>query len=83
MEQNKQYNIGKIRTYDNYTGEIISQDGVFIFLNENISGTKELTINDVVMFRGEEIQGTKKAFFVQKLNPEKKLEEEVYKILKK
>ena len=83
MEPNKQYNIGKVRNYDKYTGEIISQDGVYIFLNENISDCKNLNINDIVMFRGEEIQGTKKAFFVQKLDPEKNIDNEIYKVLKK
>lgn len=83
MDTKETYNIGKIRSYDNYVGEIIAKDGTYMFINDNLSDEEKLNLNDVVMFRGEEVQGTKKAFFVKKLDSSKNLEEEVLKKLKK
>lgn len=83
MDSNKTYNIGKIRSYDQYVGEIIAKDGTYIFLNEDPYNEEKYGLNDVVLFRGEEIQGAKKAFFVKKLNNTKDYEEEISKLLKK
>ena len=77
MDSNQSYNIGKIRAYDNYIGEIIAKDGTYIFVNEDNINTEKFKLNDIVMFRGEEIQGLKKAFFVKKLTSEKNFEEEI------
>lgn len=77
------YNIGKIRTFDNYTGEIVAQDGVYIFTSESIEPSEVLFVEDTVLFRGEEINDIKKAFFVKKINPNLNLEDQVYKHVKK
>lgn len=82
MEYNN-YNIGKIRTYDNYTGEIVAPDGVYLFTSESLNPTETLSVEDTVLFRGEEINEIKRAFFVKKINPNLNLEDEVYKHVKK
>jgi hypothetical protein len=83
MDSNQSYNIGKIRAYDNYIGEIIAKDGTYIFVNEDNINNEKFKLNDIVMFRGEEIQGLKKAFFVKKLTSEKNFEEEIKNNFKK
>lgn len=75
--------VGKVRTYDSLTGEIISKDGVYIFTKENISDGEKINENDTVLFRGEEINNIKVAFFIKKLNPELGLEEEIYRKVKR
>jgi hypothetical protein len=79
MDYNKTtISIGKIKSYDQATGEIVSQEGIFLFTKEDISDEELININDMVLFRGEEIQGQKKAFFIRKLNPTKDLNNQVY-----
>lgn len=82
MEYNS-YTIGKVRTFDNYVGEIISQDDVYLFIAENISSPEKIAANDMVLFRGEEINNVKTAFFIKKLNHNLDLEEEVYRKVKR
>lgn len=83
MDSKNTLNIGKIRNYDNFVGEIVTNDGVYLFANENISDKESLKVEDTVMFRGEEIQGVKKAFFVKKLSLDKNIDEQVSLKLKK
>lgn len=79
MEYNKTIlTIGKVRSYDNITGEIIAKEGSFIFTSNNVDPEDSLNIDDIVFFRGEEVQGTKKAFYIKKLNPDKDLNNQIY-----
>ena len=65
---------GKIVKYDGFAGEIISENGKFIFFNKDVL-TEDIKVNDYVVFRGELVLDTKKAFFINKINKEhKKLE---------
>lgn len=82
MEYNN-YTIGKVRTFDNYFGEIIAQDGVYMFISEDISPTEVIEVNDMVLFRAEEINNVKKAFFIKKLNKNLNIEDEVIRKVKK
>lgn len=59
------YNVGKVRKYKNYVGEIISKDGVYIFTSEDT--TDNIKDGDMVIFRAEEIHNIKIAHFVQKV----------------
>lgn len=70
--------IGKVRTYDECVGDIVAKEGTFMFTNEDIAEEENIAINDMVLFRGEEVQGQKKAFFIRKLNPSKNLNDEIY-----
>jgi hypothetical protein len=84
MDYNKTtITIGKIKSYDQATGEIVSQEGIFLFTKEDISEEELININDMVLFRGEEIQGQKKAFFIRHLNPSKDISDQVYTKTKK
>lgn len=62
--------IGKIRKidYKSGTGEILTVDNEFMFLTKDIKGNEELQTGDVVKFRGENINGINRAFFVKKEN---------------
>ena len=79
MDYNKtKVSIGKVRSYNNSIGDIISKEGVYLFTQEELEENESININDIVLFRGEEIQNQKKAFFIKKLNPNKNLKHQVY-----
>lgn len=71
--------IGKVRTFDEFVGEIVSSNGVYLFTKEGILEGEKINPNDMVVFRGEEVTNTKKAFFIKKITPNKSLEEVIYK----
>ena len=70
--------VGKVRNFDETTGEIVSKEGIYLFTRDEISEGEVITINDMVLFRGEEVQSQKKAYFIKKLNPEKDLNNQIY-----
>lgn len=74
MDYNKAtVKIGRVRSYDNSVGEIVTLDEKYIFTKDSIAETEELSTNDMVVFRGEEIQGMKRAFFIRRVTREKSL----------
>ena len=70
--------VGKVRNFNETTGEIVAKEGIYLFTQDEISEGEVITINDMVLFRGEEVQGQKKAYFIKKLNPEKDLNNQIY-----
>lgn len=70
--------IGKVRTYDSITGKIISKEGIYIFTQENISDGEKINVNDIVLFRGEEINNIKVAYFIRKLKPNKNINDQIH-----
>lgn len=81
MDSSK-YNIGKIKSYDNFVGEIVAKDGTYIFTSYEVL-EEPINPNDMVIFRGEQIQNINKAFFIKRINPEKDLKSSDYKKTKK
>ena len=63
------FEIGKVIEYDGFKGMILTPNDKYMFLNEDINHdlSKEVSIGDIVRFRGEEVQNVKKAYFVEKL----------------
>lgn len=70
--------IGKVKSYNECVGDIVAKEGIFMFTKEDIVEEESIVINDMVIFRGEEVQGQKKAFFIRKLNPSKNIDDQVY-----
>lgn len=70
--------VGKVRNFDDTTGEIVSKEGIYLFTQDEISKGEIITVNDMVLFRGEEVQGQKKAYFIKKLTPEKDISNQIY-----
>lgn len=75
---NAQITVGKVRTYNSVTGEIVAKDGIYIFTQDNIVAGEEIVVNDMVVFRGEKVQDVLVAYFIKKLNPSKDLNEQIY-----
>ena len=88
MDFNTKMLIGKVRTYNDITGEIVSKDGLYLFTTEDIIDNENLCVEDIVTFRGEEIHGSKRAYFIRKVTPKKELNEnsldgqKVFKLMK-
>lgn len=88
MDFNTIITIGKVRTYNDITGEIVSKDGIYLFSKDDIADDETICIEDVVRFRGEEKHGIKRAYFIRKLTPNKNLSDypqdkpKVFKLLK-
>ncbi len=80
MDYNKAtVSIGKVRTFDSISGEIVSKEGeTYIFTKDSISESETIFPNDIVLFRGEEIHSTKVAYFIKRLEPDKDLNNQVY-----
>jgi hypothetical protein len=70
--------IGKVTKYNDLTqiGEIVSTMGPFMFIRSDVvyDDDEELQLNDIVQFRGEQVQNTNRAFFVKKFNRQKELD---------
>ncbi len=62
-----EFEVGKVASYDGYCGTVISQNGKYMFLNEDIVEEKNLEEGQLVAFRGEEVQGEKRAYFIRNL----------------
>lgn len=77
-----QYEIGKIIEFDNYKGEILSSNGKFIFLKNDLKLDK-LNLGELVIFRPEVINGHKRAFYIQDLRNILKDHKKRDKVLKK
>ena len=80
--ESSNFKIGKIRSYNSFIGEIVTKDGTYIFTSENISPEEVISLDDMVIFRGEEIHNTKKAYFIKKIDPNLNIEEQIYKKVK-
>lgn len=70
-----QIQVGKITKYNDFTqiGEIVSKMGSFFFVKSDLAyeDDEELQINDIVQFRGEQVQDVNRAFFVKKFKQPK------------
>lgn len=70
--------VGKVRKYDVVTGEIISDKGDYMFTQDSISEDEMISLNDTVLFRGEEVHGVRVAYFIKKLSPNEDLNQQIY-----
>lgn len=61
-----QYEIGKIIEYDNHKGKILSSNGKYLFLKEDLK-LDELNLGELIIFRPEVIKGQKRAFYIKSL----------------
>ena len=68
MELNKT-KIGRVKSYDDIqgVGEIVDTTDIYLFTVDCLSGNK-IEKGDLVKFRAEEVNDTKKAFFVNKIS---------------
>ena len=57
--------IGKVISFDESVGKIISETGEYLFLQEDIEEDFLIRRGRMVAFRGELVYGTKRAFFVR------------------
>lgn len=70
-----EYEIGKVTNYNGVQGSVITTTDNYLLLDKDIED--EISNGDIVRFRGEEVQGIKRAFFVKKL-PTNVLEQKIY-----
>lgn len=78
------FEIGKITKYDNNVGEILSISGEkYIFLEKDLKDDISNLENKIVIFRPENINNQKRAFYIQKLENTLKNKDERNKILSK
>ena len=68
MELNKT-KIGRVKSYDDIqgVGEIVDTTDIYLFTVDSLGGNK-IEKGDLVKFRAEEVNDTKKAFFVNKIS---------------
>lgn len=59
------FEIGKVTEFNGCSGKIISKSGSYLFLDKDIINNGYFEIGDYVIFRGEKVEETNRAFFVQ------------------
>ena len=60
---------GMVTYYDGEYGEITKRDDKYIFLKQDIEN--EINLGSYVSFKGEEVQGVKRAYFVNDIEKTK------------
>ena len=70
MQKFKEISIGMIKEIDYSAGigYLITDNNEYMFLTKDIINNIILNKNDLVKFRGEIINGTKRAFFIKKID---------------
>ena len=59
------FEIGKVIDFNGYTGKILSKNGTYMFLDNDIINNSSFELGDYVIFRGEQSGDIKRAYFVQ------------------
>ena len=67
---------GKVIEFDGFVGDIESNGEKYMFLIDDVE--TDIQLNDFVSFRGEEVHGVKKAFFVKNVNKSMKFVKDEY-----
>ena len=82
MSYNNQVLIGKIRSinYSSGVGEIVTTNNSYMFTVDCISSPDKLLEGDIVKFRAESVHSVNKAYFIDKVDLNKSLED--YQVLK-
>ncbi len=59
------FEIGVVKDFDGFTGQIVSNSGNYMFLDVDIVDNYAIAINDYVSFRAEENNNIKRAYFIK------------------
>ena len=59
------FEIGKVVSFNGSYGKIVAKTGEYLFLREDIDDKMLISVGRVVIFRGEKVQDTNRAFFVK------------------
>lgn len=59
------FEVGKIVIFDGYYGKLVSENGEYFFLNTDIDSEMNVEVGSLVAFRGEEVNGQLRAFFIK------------------
>lgn len=57
--------MGKVKDYNGHYGKIITNNKIYTFLNIDVFEQETIENDDYVLFRGEFINGTYRAYFVK------------------
>ena len=62
------YKVGKVRYYDGYIGEIVTDKNVYYFNKNDISGDEEVKNQDYVIFKSKTEEIFPQGYYVKKLH---------------
>ena len=62
------FEIGKVKQYNGIVGFIVSESGIYKFLDRDIRELQKISVGDYVLFRGEFVNGEYRAFFVKNVS---------------
>lgn len=66
------YKIGKVKKYNGYTGEIITDKNIYYFTKNDIENNENLVENDLVKFKSKTEKTFPQGYYVKKLNFKKR-----------
>lgn len=62
------YKIGKVKNYNGYTGEIVTEKQNYYFIKNDIVNNEKLSDNDFVKFKSKTEDAFPQGYYVKKLN---------------
>lgn len=65
------FKVGKVRNYDGYIGEIVTDKNIYYFNKNDISGDEKVDNQDYVMFKSKTEEIFPQGYYVKKLNLKK------------
>ena len=66
MKNKDSYKIGKVKKYDEFSGEIVTADEVYYFTKNDIEGI--IGTQDIVKFKGKTENVFPQAYYVKKIS---------------
>ena len=65
------FKIGEVRNFDGYIGEIVTDENIYYFNKNDISGDEKVDNQDYVMFKSKTEEIFPQGYYVKKLNSKK------------
>ena len=65
------YKVGKVRNYDNYIGEIVTDKNIYYFNKNDVNNGEVVNNNDYVMFKSKTEDIFPQGYYIKKLNLKK------------
>lgn len=66
-----QYKIGKVKEYDGYVGEIVTEDNLYYFTKNDINDGEVINKSDIVRFDSKCDDSFPQAYYIEKFDSEK------------
>lgn len=67
MQYDLQYKVGKVKKFDGYIGNIVSDDNLYYFTKNDINDDEIINVGDIVKFNSKSSEGFPQAYYINKV----------------